>query len=260
MSVLEDILATTRADLEQRKRAVPLGALAAAAPPRRPSLRDALAQPGLQVIAEFKRRSPSAGPIRPGSSVSEIARAYELGGAAAISVLTEQRNFGGSLADLREAAQACSLPLLRKDFIVDPYQLHEAVAAGASGVLLIVAALDADLLGSLHAAARQLSLDVLVEVHDAGELALARSIGAELVGVNNRDLRDFSVDPERTYALLAAMAPDTIVVSESGIANPRDLARLDAAGVDAALIGERLMRADDPALALRELLGEKGGS
>jgi indole-3-glycerol phosphate synthase len=192
--------------------------------------------------------------------VSELARAYEDGGAAAMSVLTEEHSFGGSLDDLREAASACSLPLLRKDFIVDAYQLHEAAAAGASAVLLIVAALDPRTLAELQLAAHELSLDVLVEVHDAAELELAAASGAALIGVNNRDLRDFSVDPERTYALLDAMPPGALVVSESGIATAAELTRLSGAGVAAALIGERLMRADDPAGALRELRAELAGS
>jgi indole-3-glycerol phosphate synthase len=260
MSVLEDILASTRRDLAERREAVPLGALPEPASPPPASFREALARPGISIIAEHKRRSPSAGAIRPGSSVAEIARAYEKGGAAAMSVLTEERNFGGSLDDLREAAGACSLPLLRKDFIVDAYQLHEAAAAGASAVLLIVAALDPGALAELHSAAGELSLDVLVEVHDAAELGVAAAIGAELIGVNNRDLRDFSVDPSRTFALLEAMPKGALVVSESGISNAAELVRLIDAGVDGALIGERLMRADDPEDALSELRAEVAAS
>jgi indole-3-glycerol phosphate synthase len=254
VSTLEEILASTRAELARRRRDVPLAALPT--PPDRPphAFRDALSGPGISIIAEHKRRSPSAGPIRPDSSVAEIARAYEEGGAAALSVLTEGPHFNGSLEDLEEAARACSLPLLRKDFILDPYQLAEAAAAGASAVLLIVAALDIGTLRALSSAAEELSLDVLVEVHDAAELEVAAASGAELIGVNNRDLRDFSVDPERTFALLDAMPPGAIVVSESGISSPEDLVRLAAAGVDGVLIGERLMRAADPAQALRDLL------
>ena len=255
MSVLDEIIVTTRHDLEQRKRAMPLSELALQGSPARPSFREALARPGLSIIAEHKRSSPSAGPIRPGSNVSEVARAYEEGGAAAMSVLTEEHRFGGSLDDLREAAACCSLPLLRKDFIVDAYQLHEASAAGASAVLLIVAALDQQALGELQGVARELSLDVLVEVHDAAELEVAAAAAAELIGVNNRDLRDFSVDPQRTYALLDAMPAGALVVAESGISTAEELARLSAAGVAGALIGERLMRASEPAAALRELRG-----
>jgi len=254
--VLDEIVSRTRAELEQRRRNVPLATLGAG-PDRVPhAFRDALARPAISVIAEHKRRSPSAGEIRPGSSVADVASAYQRGGAAAMSVLTNEHYFGGSLDDLREAARACSLPLLRKDFIIDAYQLHEARAAGAAAVLLIVAALDQVTLTSLHAAAGELSLDVLVEVHDAAELALALAAGAELIGVNNRDLRDFSVDPERTYALLDAIPAGALVVSESGIAGAGDLARLRAAGVDGVLIGELLMRSADPAQKLRELLSE----
>lgn len=256
MTILDDILTSTRADLATRKRAISLSELASAALPDRPSLREALAQPGLALIAEFKRASPSAGPIRPEADVAAVARAYEAGGAAAISVLTEAHRFRGSLDDLRAAAGACALPLLRKDFVVDIYQLHEARAAGASAILLIVAALEQSLLRELHDAARELSLDVLVEVHDGAELELAAAIGAQLIGVNNRDLRDFSVDPERTFALLDGMPDGAVVVSESGITQIADLRRLRSAGVDAALIGERLMRDGDPAAALREMRAE----
>jgi indole-3-glycerol phosphate synthase len=254
VSVLEQILASTRSDVERRRRAVPEAQLRGAGDRAPGAFRDALAAPGLSIIAEHKRRSPSAGAIRPGSSVAEVAAAYERGGAAAISVLTEERHFDGSLADLREAHAACALPLLRKDFIVDDYQLAEASAAGASAVLLIVAALEPASLEALHAQARARGLDVLVEVHDAAELELALATGAEIVGVNNRDLRDFSVDPERTLRLLESIPAGVIVVAESGIGTPEQLARLRERGVHAALIGERLMRAEDPELALRTLI------
>ena len=255
MNVLEEILADTREDIERRRRAVPQEQLRAAGdrPPR--AFRDALAAPGLSIIAEHKRRSPSAGAIRPGSSVGEIVGAYERGGARAISVLTEERHFDGSLEDLREAHAACRLPLLRKDFIVDSYQLAEAASAGASAVLLIVAALEPAALDALHVEAHGRGLDVLVEVHDRPQLDVAVGIGAEIIGVNNRDLRDFSVDIERTFGLLEAVGDvGTIVVAESGISTPAQLARLRDAGVHAALIGERLMREQDPALALAALL------
>jgi indole-3-glycerol phosphate synthase len=254
VTVLDQILASTREDVERRRAQVPLATLSPSTDRAPHAFRDALARPGISVIAEHKRRSPSAGPIRPGSSIAEVARAYADGGAAAISVLTEERHFDGSLQDLRDAARACSLPLLRKDFIIDPYQLHEAAAAGASAVLLIVAALHPQSLQALHHAAQDLALDVLIEVHDRDELEIAAAAGGEIIGVNNRDLRDFSVDTERTYALLEAMPSGAIVISESGIATAADLTRLSAAGVDAVLVGERLMRSDDPAAALRELL------
>ena len=254
MSVLEEILETTRADVERRRRLVPEDQLLPAGTRAPHAFRNALAAPGISIIAEHKRRSPSAGAIRPGSSVGEIAAAYERGGAAAVSVLTEERNFDGSLADLREAHDACTLPLLRKDFVVDSYQLAEAAAAGASAVLLIVAALDQPALHALHAEALERGLDVLVEVHDGDELELAAGAGAQIIGVNNRDLRDFSVDFERTFALLAQMPPGAIIVAESGIRSAEQLRRLREQGVHAALIGERLMREPEPAAALAELL------
>jgi indole-3-glycerol phosphate synthase len=257
MSVLADILASTRAELERRKRARPEAelrdqALAAAGGVRR-SLHDALNRPGIGVIAEFKRRSPSAGILRESADLAEIASAYERGGADALSVLTEGPNFDGSLADLRTARAACGLPVLRKDFIVDPYQLYEALLAGADAVLLIVAALTPSELKALRGLARGLDLDVLVEAHDAAELRVALDGGADLIGINNRDLRDFSVDVERTFALLGEIPAGVTVVSESGIGDAGQLARLQAAGVAAVLVGESLMRAPVPAEALRAL-------
>lgn len=259
MSILETILRSTRAEVERRKLAAP----SLTAPPRpgtRPAhpagrLRDALAQPGIGVIAEIKRRSPSAGELRAEVDVAAIAAAYEQGGASALSVLTEGPHFGGCLEDLRTARAACSLPILRKDFIVDEFQLHEALAAGADAVLLIVAALSPAQLATLHAQASAIGLDVLVEVHDEPELETALAAGAQLVGVNNRDLRDFTVDVRRTFALLAHMPPETIVVSESGIGSAEQLQSLQAAGVSAVLVGESLMRATDPAAALAALRG-----
>jgi indole-3-glycerol phosphate synthase len=256
VSVLDDILASTRADLERRRAAVPVASLRAHADRVAHAFRDALAGPGLSIVAEHKRRSPSAGAIRPGSSVGDVVRAYERGGAAAVSVLTEERHFDGSLADLREARAACGLPLLRKDFIVDPYQLAEAAAAGASAVLLIVAALEPAELAELRAQADALGLDALVEVHDEAELELALAAGAEIVGINNRDLRDFSVDLERTFALASQIPSGIVIVAESGISTAAQLRRLRECGVHAALIGERLMREPDPERALAALLGE----
>ena len=257
MTILDEILATTREDVARRRRAVPEPALQECDGGRvAGAFREALSAPGLAVIAEHKRRSPSAGPIRPGSSVAEIARAYERGGAAAMSVLTEERHFDGSLEDLREAGRACALPLLRKDFIVDSYQLAEAAWAGAAAVLLIVAALEPAALRSLHDEARERGLDALVEVHDEFELGVALGAGAAIVGINNRDLRDFSVEIERTFALRDAVPEGVVVVSESGISTPAHLARLQRNGVHAALVGERLMRAADPAAELAALRSE----
>jgi len=258
VSVLDEILATTRADLQRRRAAVPVESLRALPGGAPHAFREALAAPGLAIVAEHKRRSPSAGAIRPGSSVGDVVGAYERGGAAAVSVLTEERHFEGSLADLREARAACALPLLRKDFIIDPYQLAEAAAAGASAVLLIVAALEAAALAELRAQADALGLDALVEVHDRAELELALTAGAEIVGINNRDLRDFSVDVERTFALAPQIPSGIVVVAESGISSAAQLRRLHDAGIHAALIGERLMRDPDPERALAVLLDEAG--
>ena len=180
--------------------------------------------------------------------------AYERGGAVAFSVLTDEPHFDGRLEDLRAARSDHRLPVLRKDFIVDSYQLHEARSAGADAVLLIVAALSQQQLVELHGQARELSLDVLVEAHDAGELERALAAGATLVGINNRDLRDFSVDVGRTQRLLAQIPDEVAVVSESGIGTVEQLRDLSRAGVSAVLMGESLMRAADPAVTLRSLL------
>jgi indole-3-glycerol phosphate synthase len=252
-TVLDRIVAETRVQLQERKRAAPIEDLSTPRPARAGRMREALSREGIGVIAEFKRRSPSAGSLRERAELKEIVPAYERGGAAAVSVLTEGPNFGGSLADLRTARELCDLPLLRKDFVVDPYQLHEALAYGADAVLLIVAALEPDELSSLHQLAGELGLDVLVEVHDSAELAVALELGAVLVGINNRDLRDFSVDVERTERLMEEMPEGVLVVSESGISSPEQLERLQGLGVQAVLVGETLMRADDPVLALGKL-------
>jgi indole-3-glycerol phosphate synthase len=250
-TVLDRILAETRAEVERRKRDFPLQPSSPATGTR--GFRDALAAPGIGVIAEFKRRSPSAGALHEAPDLAEIVRAYQRGGAVAVSILTEGPNFAGSLEDLRVARDACALPLLRKDFIVDTYQLHEARAAGADAVLLIVAALDPVELASLHGAARAIGLDVLVEVHDRDELHTALELGAEIIGVNNRDLRDFSVDVQRTARLMDAIPDGVVVVSESGIAETEQLRALHEHGVHAVLVGEALMRSDDPVEALAEL-------
>jgi len=264
-TVLGRIVESTRLELRQRQRAEPLEALreralaARAGRARgevRRSLADAIARPPVAVIAEFKRRSPSAGQLREGAQVEEIVRAYELGGARALSVLTEASHFDGSLDDLLRARASSTLPILRKDFIVDPYQLYEALAAGADAVLLIVAALAQHELGSLHRLAGELGLEALIEVHDGRELHAAMSVGSAVVGINNRDLRDFSVDVDRTERLAREVPAGVRVVSESGIGAPEQLVRLEALGVDAVLVGESLMRARDPRAALRELAGE----
>ena len=254
--ILDDILARTRADLEVRRAARPLAAVEAAAaqmPPAR-SLARALRQPGaITCIAEFKRRSPSAGWIAEGADPAAMARAYAAGGARAMSVLTDGPFFGGNLADLAAARAACPLAILRKDFVVDRYQIVEARAAGADAVLLIVSALDDATLRALLAAAAEAGLDALVEAHDAGEVARALDAGAAIVGINNRDLRTFTVDRDLAVRLRPDVPADRIVVAESGIRDAADVARLRAAGVDAMLVGETLMRAPDPAAALKAL-------
>jgi indole-3-glycerol phosphate synthase len=255
-TVLDRIVAETREELARRKRELPLEPTPsdyASDGARGRRFRDALSGEGVGVIAEFKRRSPSAGSLHDAPDLVEIVRAYSRGGAVALSILTEGPNFGGSLDDLRAARAACDLPLLRKDFVVDPYQLYEASAAGADAVLLIVAALEQEELTSLHSEARSLGLGVLVEVHDSLELERAIAVGADVVGVNNRDLRDFSVDVERTERLMDEVPPGVIVVSESGIADTEQLVRLGGRGVQAVLVGETLMRSEDPVAALRAL-------
>jgi indole-3-glycerol phosphate synthase len=252
---LDAIVQATRDEVERRKRERPLADLEREAD-RRPEGRpfhEALARPSTSLIAEHKRRSPSAGEIREGASVTEIVRAYERGGAAALSILTEERHFGGSLADLTEARAASELPILRKDFTVDPYQLVEARAVGADAVLLVVGSLESDALASLYQEARALDLDALVEVHDGNELETALGIDADLIGINNRDLQDFSVDIAKTFELLADVPAGKTVVSESGIVHREQVEELERVGVDAVLVGETLMRAADPEAACREL-------
>jgi indole-3-glycerol phosphate synthase len=259
-TVLARILEETRAEVQRRKAVAETAAAVAEdrlPPPATQSPRRgfaaALRASGIGVIAEFKRRSPSAGTLREAPDLAATLAAYERGGAVAASILTEGPNFGGSLDDLRAARGACALPLLRKDFVVDPFQIREAAAAGADAVLLIVAALEDAQLGELKAAAEELGLDTLVEVHDAHELERALALGGELIGINNRDLRDFSVDVSRTESLLDAIPSGVIVVSESGISSREQLERLRALGVQAVLVGETLMRAPDPAAALADL-------
>jgi indole-3-glycerol phosphate synthase len=256
MNVLERIVDKTRDEVRRRREEVPLATLEArlhAAREDRP-FSEALVRPGVSIIAEHKRRSPSAGEIRAGATVTDVCQAYERGGAAALSILTEGPHFGGSLADLEEARAATALPILRKDFIVDSYQVYESAVVGADAILLIVAALAPGDLAALFREARALDLDVLVEVHDESELATALEVvDADVIGINNRDLTDFSVDVERTYELLSDVPAGKTVVSESGFHTREQLDELERVGVDAVLIGETLMRAPDPEAALRDL-------
>jgi len=248
---LERIVERTRVDVERRRREVPLSAVIGAEP-RRP-LAAALGQPGLSLIAEHKRSSPSAGVIREDLTLEEVVGAYERGGASALSVLTEGPSFGGSLDDLLAARAASTLPILRKDFIIDPYQVQEAAAAGADAVLLIVAALGDDELAGLHALAAELGMAALVEVHDERELERAVGAGAQLIGINNRDLTTLEVDTRLTFELLDRVPSGVVVVAESGFSDRRQLDELDGAGVHAVLIGEALMRPADIEAAVRAL-------
>jgi indole-3-glycerol phosphate synthase len=261
--MIEQLIAGAREGVEARRRDLPQADLESRLSSRgedRP-FNEALVRPGLSLIAEFKRRSPSAGRL----AAEEIdlagqVGAYERGGAAALSVLTDEPHFGGSLADLSAARAACDLPIIRKDFIVDPYQLYEAAVHGADAVLLIVAALDDDELRSLRQEARAIDLDCLVEVHDEGELERALEAGAEVIGINNRNLDDMSVDVATTFDLMPDVPAGKTVVAESGISGRAELEELDRVGVDAVLIGGALMTAPDPEAKVRELAGPDEGT
>ncbi len=217
-----------------------------------------MAQPRIAMIAELKKASPSRGLIRENFVAAELARELEGAGAAALSVLTDEEFFQGSLGNLREASGAVAIPCLRKDFIVDEFQLVEARASCADAILLIVAALSAAELNTLAAGARARGLDVLCEVHDGEELQWALDAGCDLIGVNTRDLRTFKVDLETAFALAGKIPAGVVRVAESGIHSASDLERLRAAGYDAFLVGESLMRAERPGEALRELM--RGGA
>jgi indole-3-glycerol phosphate synthase len=255
VTTLEQFVEAAREDVERRRQAMPVETLRAQVGTRGGSrpFSEALVRPGLSLVAEFKRHSPSAGAITAGAEVGETVTAFERGGAAALSVLTDGRHFAGSLEDLRLARGASELPILRKDFIVDPYQLYEAAVNGADAVLLIVAALEDDALRQLSSEARALDLDSLVEVHDEPELERALEAEAEVIGINNRDLVDLSVDLARTSELITDVPAGKTVVSESGYQTRDQLDELERIGVDAVLIGEALMRSGDPESAVREL-------
>lgn len=258
MTILDEILERKRlevAESKSRHDAMQL-ALEAKACTRAPlGFREAIrSASGVSVIAEVKRRSPSKGLIREDFDAVAIACAYAEAEATCISVLTDEHFFGGSLDDLSRVREAVDVPLLRKDFVVDPIQIDEARLAGADAVLLIVAALDDDQLGCLHEHAQSLGLDVLVEVHDEDELDRALATGSKLIGVNNRDLRTFDIDLATTERLAARIGDSSVVlIAESGISNAEDVARLERTGAAGFLVGESLMRQPDPGAALRVL-------
>lgn len=257
--VLERILARKAEEISERRARVTLSDLEdriAAQDAARgfvAQMEQTLAAGRAAVIAEIKKASPSKGVIRPDFAPAEIAAQYAAGGAACLSVLTDRDFFQGSESALQAARAACALPALRKDFTIDPYQVAEARAIGADAILLIVAALSDAQLRELSAAAAQYGLDVLVEVHDRAELERALALPTRLVGINNRNLRDFSTRLETTLELLEVIPDDRVVVTESAIHTRDDVQRMRAAGVSAFLIGEAFMRAGDPGVALREL-------
>ena len=238
--ILDEILANKRTEVAAQK-----------------SARDfagALRQPGVSVIAEFKRRSPSGGELRPGASAGDLASMYARAGAAAMSVLTDERYFGGRNADLVEAREASGLPVLRKDFVVDPFQIYEARVIGADAVLLIVRTLTDAELRSMLALSRELGMTALVETHSGDEVRRSLDAGASVIGVNNRDLDTLVTDIRLCLELRSLVPRDCVYVAESGISTSEHMAMLSDAGVDAVLIGEALVRAPDPGERVRELL------
>lgn len=255
MSVLDDIVRAKRAEIG---RLHPWRSALRKQAEDAPAPRDfagALRGERVAVIAEVKRRSPSAGWIRRDLNAAGLASMYAHGGAAAISVLTDGEHFGGSREDLEQARAAVDVPVLRKDFILEPVQVHEARAMGADAVLLIVRLLDDDVLRDLTALAGELGMAALVETHEAGEVERALKAGARVVGINNRDLSKFETDLATTERLVPGLPGDIVVVGESGIHERADVERLAAAGVDAVLVGESLVRADDAAAAVAALAG-----
>jgi len=260
--ILAHICADTRAETARRKATRPLASLKSAVNGNRQrprffarALKTAhmAGRPGL--IAEFKRQSPSGGPIRPGAEPAQVARAYEAGGATCLSVLTDTPHFGGALADLAAARDAVKLPVLRKDFMLDPWQIFESRAAGADAILLIMAALTDAQARELEETARELDLDVLVEVHNRAELDRALGLQTNLLGINNRNLKTLETTIETTIDLAQHVPPDKILITESGIRDHTDVQRLAAVGANCLLVGESLLRAPDIAAATRELLG-----
>jgi indole-3-glycerol phosphate synthase len=261
LNVLERIMAVKRAEVAAARAAVPLAALELRVRDAEPvrdfvsSMTATIASGKAAVIAEIKRASPSRGVLREDFDPAGIARSYESGGAACLSVLTDRQFFQGAPEHLQAARAACKLPVLRKDFIYDPYQVHEARAMGADCILLIAACLSLEDMKRLEAQAQALGMAVLVEVHDAAELDLALQLHTPLVGINNRDLRTFETRLETTLGLLPRIPAGRTVVTESGILSSEHVARMRGRGVNAFLVGEAFMRAPDPGAALRSLFG-----
>jgi indole-3-glycerol phosphate synthase len=263
MNILNAIIEKKRERVEAAKTIMPVDQMRrlaeevrSAAKPH--ALADALRADGINIIAEFKRRSPSKGMIRADADVIEMAKWYEAGGAAGMSVLTEEDYFAGSLDDLRAVKASVKMPVLRKDFVFEEYQVYESAAAAADAILLIVAALDDDTIRNLRRLAEdELGMDALIEVHTADELKRATACGAKLVGVNNRDLRTFEVSLDTSLSLAPQMPADSVAISESGLRSSADLQRLRDVGYRGFLIGETLMRTDNPAEALRNLRADK---
>jgi indole-3-glycerol phosphate synthase len=257
VTVLGEIVARARARVHEQRRELPLDRILSMAPTPggRRAFHAGLTRPGrVNIIAEFKRRSPSRGLIRADLHHVRVAQAYEIAGAAALSILTEEEFFGGRLDDLQEARAATLLPTLRKDFLVDPYQVWESWIAGTDAVLVIVAALSDAELKALLVTSEQASIEALVEVHDEAELARALDAGATIIGVNNRDLHTMEVSLVTSVRLAERIPDEVVAVTESGLKAPDDIRRLRDAGYDAFLVGEHLMQAPDPGAALEALI------
>lgn len=257
MNFLDEIIKAKHAELHTAKQMTHESALRHFASLRNTPCRGfeaSLRQEGIRVVTEIKRASPSKGDIRPGIDPAETAKAYEAGGAAALSILTEHAFFKGSVSDLVEARKAVGIPVLRKDFIIDSYQVHESYMIGADAILLIVRILDDHQLISLYALARSYGLDVLTEVYDEADLNRALAIGATCIGINNRDLSTFETDPAKAVELAAKIPASAIAVALSGIAGKQDIEALSTRGLSRFLVGEALMRHDDPAALLREMI------
>ena len=256
-SILDEIVARKRREVTVIREVVPLAVLEAelaAAPAVRDFFAAVASGPPIRLIAEFKRRSPSAGEIRPGATVAEVVKAYEAAGAAALSVLTDHAGFGGSLADLEGGRAAVSLPVLRKEFVIDPYQVVEARVHGADAVLLIAECLDDCHLRSLYRLILDLGMTPLVELHDEANLTRVLELGATLVGINNRNLATMTTDIGHVLRLREQVPPDVVLVAESGIRSRAEVERLEAAGIGGMLVGESLLAQPDPGAAAAALL------